>query len=84
MNFQGGLVNFLGADNVTWAMSKGGGVFVNVFTPPLQEILFPRLYHMRAHNQLTAEVEMSFTAPRSATKHYIKQLICMLYGREQG
>ena len=26
------LVNFLGADDVTWAMSKGG-VLVNVFTP---------------------------------------------------
>ena len=33
---------FWRADDVTRAMSKGGGVLVNVFTP-LQEILYPRL-----------------------------------------
>ena len=34
---------FWRADDVTRTMSKGGGVLVNVFTPPLQEILYPRL-----------------------------------------
>ena len=36
---------FRRADDVTRTMSKGGGVLVNVLTPPpLQEILYPRLY----------------------------------------
>ena len=35
---------FRRADDVTRTMSKGGGVLVNVFTPPpFQEILYPRL-----------------------------------------
>ena len=35
---------FRRADDVTRTMSKGGGVLVNIFTPPpLQEILYPRL-----------------------------------------
>ena len=34
---------FWRADDVTPDNVQGGGVLVNVFTPPLQEILYPRL-----------------------------------------
>ena len=33
-------------DDVTWAMSKGGVMLGNIFTPPIQEILYSCLFLM--------------------------------------
>ena len=60
---------FRRADDVTRTMSKEG-VLVNVFTPPpLQEILYPRLYHIHAQIQFTC-VEIGRVGPTQCVYIY--------------